>query len=257
MKTSFALNEYLNSLNNHTTVVNYEIALKEFLKRTPTTEKISVKKVEKYKFSLREKSPQTRASRMSAIRGFCDYCWTQGWLDNDPSLCVKNDPTEKYAKAKNVTLEEYGTLLKAISTDAIKGLRDLLLLRLIYIIGDVNKVLLYTWGTKVPANLEIIKKYFAKSLLDNIDMKELKRGYVFFSLDSFDTSTHLSRSAVRKLLKKYTESAGFEENYFDFQALKRLRAKQIYEETGSVDAVNQFCGHKSMKATRALIKTFS
>ncbi len=256
MNVRSALDTYLNTLENSTTRLNYEIALKEFLGKTRKLDLITREKIVKYKKSLKNKSSQTVAARLSAIRSFCDYCWSQGWMDNDPSLSIKNDPSKKYEKAKNIGFKDFKRILNQIDTTDLYGLRDYFLFRLLFITGDVDGTLSLKWNNAFPDSLNKIKIAYAEELLVFMSKEDLKGGYIFFGLEHMNADKPLSKSGARKIVKKYTIRAGFPENYVDFHALKRLRAKQIYEQTGSIEAVNQFCGHKSMKATKAFVKTF-
>jgi len=256
MNVKSAIDAYLNSLENPTTRLNYEIALKEFLGKSRKLTQITRDKIVRYKNSLSNKSSQTVAARLSAIRSFCDFCWTQGWLPEDPSISVKNEPSKKYEKAKNIEFSDFKHILGQIDTTGINGLRDYFLFRMLFVTGDVERTLNLRWSYSLPENLDKIKEAYAEELSAFIPEEDLSAGYIFFGLESMNPSKPLSKSGARKIIKKYTVRAGFPENYVDFHALKRLRARQIYEQTGSVEAVNVFCGHKSMKATRAFVKTF-
>ena len=141
------------------------------------------------------------------------------------------------------------TVLSQIDVSTLVGIRDYLLIRLIFFTGDVKQIISLKWDQPLPGSFsKAVTKY--KSLLENYD----ETGYLFFNLDK-NNSKHLSLSGARRILTKYAVKAGFDEKFVDFQALKRLRAKQIYEQTDSIEAVQAFCGHKSKKATRAFIKT--
>ena len=230
-----ALDIYLATLENATTRTNYEIVLRDFLANTRKVEDITEAGIVEFKNSMSDKAPQTITARLAAIRSFCDFCWTQGWIPTDPSLGVKNVQVERYSQAKNISFDDLKKFLQAIDTDTLKGLRDYLLLRLAFMYGDVKKILQLPWDVKHLA-------YF-------------QNGYLFFNVDTCDNSKALSLSSARKIVIKYVREAGFPEKYIDFQALKRLRAKQIFAQTNSIEAVMRFCGHRSIKATKAFLKT--
>jgi len=251
MDVKSALEQYLNSLDNRTTKINYEIVLRDFIENISAVGQITTNRVVTYKKGLADKAPQTIAARLAAIRSFCDYCWDQGWLSSDPSLSVRANPIEKYAKAKNVSFGDLKKILGKIDITTLVGVRDYLLIRLIFLTGDVKKVIGISWDQDLPASLaSVLHKYKNSVPDDNL----VEGGHLFFNTDR-NNSKGLSLSGARRILTKYAVKAGYPEKFLDFQALKRLRAKQIYDQTGSEEAVKSFCGHKSMKATKAFIKT--
>ena len=255
MKTNTALNHFLKSLTNETTRTNYEIVLKDFLEEIDDLKDVNTTAIKSYKGTLVGKAPQTIAARLAAIRSFCDFCWTQGWISTDPSLSVKNNPVEKYQSAKNITFEEFKQLIASIEVTSLVGIRDYLLLRLIFVYGDPMAVLRIPFNQEMHIALAQAKTFYEKKLAEKTSINSLQLGYLFFNLEKCTNAKPLSLSACRKVLAKYTRKVGFPDNYIDFQALKRLRAKQIYKQTESEEAVMKFCGHKSLKVTRAFIKT--
>lgn len=262
MRTELALHQYLTNLKNETTRTNYEIVLKDFLSMFGDVSQISKEHVKRYKDTLEEKSPQTIAARLAAIRSFCDFCWSSGWLSSNPALYIKNDPIEKYAQAKNISFEDFKKFISLIDTTTLVGIRDLLLIRLIFFYGDPEKILSLPFNHDLQDQFKPIHHSYLKMVAKKIAEEgnnplKLNYGYLFFNLEDLDSSKPLSLSAARKVLIKYTNRAGFPHNHIDFQALKRLRAKQIYDQTESVEAVQKFCGHKSIKITKAFIKTLA
>lgn len=257
MKVNAALSHYLNSLTNKTTRTNYEIVLKDFLEETEELDQITASSIMSFKGTLIGKAAQTVAARLAAVRSFCDYCWTQGWISTDPSLAIKNNPVEKYQSAKNISFEDFKKILKATDVTTLVGVRDYLLMRLIFIYGDPTAVLRLPFNQKMHSALEPVKGQYELLLSKKTSVDSLQLGYLFFNLEKCTNAKPLSLSACRKILAKYTKKAGFPAKFLDFQAMKRLRAKQIYDQTESEESVMQFCGHKSLKVTRAFIKTLN
>jgi site-specific recombinase XerD len=257
MKVNAALSHYLNSLSNKTTRTNYEIVLKDFLEEIPELNQITVEAILSYKGTMVGKAPQTIAARLAAIRSFCDYCWTQGWVSTDPSLAVKNNHVEKYNSAKNISFDDFKKILKAIDVTKLVGIRDYLLIRLIFVYGDPIAVLRLPFNQIMHDALDPAKKQYELCLAGKTSVDSLQLGYLFFNLEKCTNAKSLSLSACRKVIAKYTKKAGFPDKFLDFQAMKRLRAKQIYNQTESEESVMKFCGHKSLKVTRAFIKTLS
>lgn len=255
MRVNFALNQYLSTLENETTKINYEIVLKDFLANFINVTQITKESVQYYKNALADKSPQTIAARLAAIRSFCDYCWGEGWLLFNPALYIKNDHVEKYAQAKNISFKDFKKFIDQIKLNTLVGIRDLLLIRLIFFYGDPEKILTIPFEYELPTQFDSIKQAYKNELAKKVNLLKLSYGYLFFNLDELTNSKPISVSGVRKILIKYTNHAGFPHNYIDFQALKRLRAKQIFQQTKSLEAVQKFCGHKTLKVTKAFIKT--
>jgi len=262
MRIELALPQYLSKLKNETTRTNYEIVLRDFLGSFREVSQISKEHVRLYKDILSDKSPQTIAARLAAIRSFCDFCWSNGWISTNPALYIKNTPVEKYAQAKNISFDDFKKFVSLIDAKSLVGIRDLLLVRLIFFYGDPDKMLSLSFNQPLQEQFELIRLSYIKEVSRELAGKggnpqKLNYGFLFFNLEDLDNSKSLSISAVRKVLIKYTHKANFPSNYIDFQALKRLRAKQIYEQTESVEAVQKFCGHKNTKITKAFLKTLS
>ena len=255
MRVNSALAHYLNSLSNDTTKTNYKIVLDDFIEDLNSLDEITEETILSYKATLLGKAPQTIAARLSAIRSFCDYCWTQGWISMDPSLAIKNGPVEKYGSAKNIDFEDLKKILSQADLRTLVGVRDYLLLRLIYVYGDPITILRLPFNHELHPSLQPLKEQYETKLSEKSKLDSLQLGYLFFNLESCINAKPLSLSSCRKIIAKYTKKAGYPSNFLDFQALKRLRAKQIYEQTDSIEAVNKFCGHKSLKVTRAFLKT--
>jgi site-specific recombinase XerD len=257
MKVSSALTSFLKTIAVEATRTNYRVALVDFLGGVTSLNAITKKKIEEYRDTLQ--TPQTIASRLAAIRGFLDYCWTEGWIRGNPSLTVRNAPVIKYSNAKNIHLEDFQKMLLSIGPTA-QGLRDNLLLRLLYFTGDVDKVMKLGWKAKLPPKLQKHRRAYQvkleKFLLANSDYvwDDVEDGYMFCALEPRVTPHKpLSKSGIRKLVQKYSVQAGFPPKHVDFQAIKRLRARQIWDQTKSLAKVRQFCGHKSDKITRAYL----
>jgi site-specific recombinase XerD len=250
-----ALDHYLQSLENETTRINYGIILREFCQHFERLIDIDHQSILKFKTTLAGKSEQTIASRMSAIRSFLMYCWEHNWIPMDPSLTIRADNVQRYQNSKNITIEDFKNILSKTNVKTLAGLRDYLLLRLLFISGDIEKVLDLKIKSGLPDILDGDRKTFATMLAQQIPVEDLKNGYLFFGLEKMNCSQKMSLSGVRKILKKYCALAGLNENFLDFNAIKRLRARQIYEQTSSVEAVQKFCGHSSPTQTKTFLRT--
>jgi len=250
-----ALQQYLQSLDNDTTRTNYAIILKEFCQHFERLIDIDAKAVLAFKATLIDKSPQTISSRMSAIRSFLMYCWEHNWIPVDPSIPIKQDNVQRYQNSKNITIEQFKEILAHINVTSLAGLRDYLLLRLLFIYGDINKILDLKINSPLPEVINEDRKKYVSMLAETVPLGDLKAGYLFFGLEKINPSQKLSLSGIRKIFKKYSALAGMPENFLDFTAIKRLRAKQIYEQTNSVEAVRLFCGHGHSTQTKTFLKT--
>jgi len=250
-----ALEQYLQSLENETTRINYGIILREFCQYFERLIDIDTQSVLKFKTTLEGKSEQTVASRMSAIRSFLMFCWGHNWIPMDPTIAIKTDNVQRYQHSKNITIEDFKSILSNANVKTLAGLRDYLLLRMLFIYGDIEKILDLKIKSPLPEMLDADRRLFITMLSQHIKIEELKIGYLFFGLEKMDCNQRMSLSGVRKILKKYSALANFDENFLDFTAIKRLRAKQIYEQTSSVEAVQRFCGHSSPTQTKTFLKT--
>lgn len=255
MQPERAVEQYLQNLENERTRVNYAIALREFIRPLKKLGQVSTEYIETYRASLKDKSPTTVAARLSAIKSFCEFCWSNGWLTEDPSLRIHHDPVPRYTHAKNIKFDDFKKLLESIPLDSPMGVRDFLLLRLIFVYGDVEKITNLPWTEQFPERYQNMVQQYKKLMRSEYPEHNFEKGFLFFSLETVDNKKPLSVSGLRRILSSRTIKAGFPDKHFDFEAFKRLRAKQIYEQTKSVEAVRQFCGHRSLKATKDFLKT--
>lgn len=257
MQAERAVEQFLLTLKNESTKVNYRIALREFVRPLRTLSQITTEHIENFKKELQDKSPTTIAARLSAVKSFCEFCWSNGWLPEDPSLRIHHESVPRYTNSKNIKFEELKKLLESIELNNANGIRDFLLIRLIFSFGDVEKILNLKWEEQFPERFNNAIKQYKLYMTTEFPDKKLERGYLFFNLETGDNKKPLSISGLRRILSTRTLRAGFPDKHFDFEALKRLRAKQIYEQTKSVEAVRQFCGHRSIKATREFLRTLN
>ena len=65
MDAKAALEQYLNSLDNPTTRINYEIVLKDFTEGLRTVGQITTNRIVTYKKRMSDKAPQTIAARLA------------------------------------------------------------------------------------------------------------------------------------------------------------------------------------------------
>jgi site-specific recombinase XerD len=173
----------------------------------------------------------------------------------DPTIAIKPDHVQRYQHSKNISIEDFKSILSGVNIKTLAGLRDYLLLRMLFLYGDIEKILDLKIKSPLPEILEDDRKLFITRLSQHIKIEDLKTGYLFFGLEKMTSDQKMSLSGVRKILKKYCSLANFDEKYMDITAIKRLRARQIYEQTSSVEAVQRFCGHNSSVQTKTFLKT--
>lgn len=258
MLVELAIKLYLQTLTNQSTKLNYEIALNDFNKQVTYMKDLTEAAVISFRETLNSKSPQTISSRMSAIRSFLMHCWSEGWIDFDPSLTIKIDSVKRYTNAKNLSFDDLKKILSFIKTSTLLGVRDYLLIRLLFLVGDPQEVLALKMNSPIPDIVMDAKKLYVQKLSEHIRLTQLKTGFLFFSLDhleGFNPFRPLSRAGARKILRKYASEAGFDPKVIDFTAIKRLRARQIFEQTSSFELVQKFCGHSDIRQTKTFLKT--
>lgn len=258
MNVKILMDSYITSLDNKSTQKSYRIALNEFFSNY-SLEEITYEVLENYKKTLsEEKASQTVNARLTAIKGFFQYCYEEGYIGSNPAEYLEIEKVERYSNSKNITIEDFKLLLSQINLKSLVGIRDMLLLRLLYFLGDLHNTTKIGFGyiNSIPDHLQPLLSVYVGKLEEKLDPESLDDGFLFFSLDKLTNLVPLSESSVRKVINKYTAKAGLSKNSIDVQALKRLRAKQIYEKTASVEAVQKFCGHKNIKTTKEFLRSF-
>lgn len=250
-----ALSQYLETLDSEVTKSNYAIVLRDFCDKFKRLTDIDTKAVLAYKELLNGKSPQTVSSRLSAIKSFLTYCWENNWIPMDPTIPIKAVPVPRYKNSKNISIDDFKKLLSHIDVKSLAGFRDYLLLRLLFIYGNLPSILDLKIKSALPDIINDDRKTYITMLSQHVPVESLREGYLFFGLEKMDSSQKLSVSGVRKILQKYCVLSGFDAQHFDIMAMRRLRAKQIYEQTKSVNAVQRFCQHKSSTQTKTFLKT--
>ena len=253
MDIQVAVKLYLSSIENDTTRRCYRAALEQYTEYLEHVDQITPRTIQSYKMSLRDKSAQTICARLAAIRGLSDLCWTKGWLDTDPSLFVGNVSNPRYTKFKEITSRQFRKILNNINLDC-DGIHDYLLLKLIYISGKPESVARLNWNAKLPRFAEKLKEEYKASAKADPDLKIKDSGHLFFPF-AFNNTLRLTDSELLNILKDRAVYAGYERNQFDIMSLKRLRSKEVYEETGSVEAVQKLCGFKYRKDAVRFVKT--
>ena len=253
MDIQVAVKLYLSSIENTTTQRCYRAALEQYTKNLDSVDQITPLTIRNYKISLRGKSAQTICARLAAIRGLSDLCWTKGWLDTDPSLFVGNVSNPRYTNAKEITSRQFRRILNSIHLDC-DGIHDYLLLKLIFISGSPDNVSRLNWNAKLPRFAEKLKKVYKTSAKADPSLKISDSGHLFFPF-AFNNKLRLTHADMLLILKERATYAGYKATQFDLMSLKRLRSKELYEETGSVKAIQNLCGFKYRKDAVRFIKT--
>lgn len=247
-----AVKKYLETIQNVNTQETYKKVLEDYVLSVTSLKLINRYNLNMYKHKYKKSS--TIATKLAAIRSFLDYCWEQGWIDNNPGWIVKNNINKKYSNCKNITMEDFKKIIKNSRT--LAGIRDDLLLLTLYYVGDMRKVLNLMWWSDLPEPLLIVKTKYEKKLFKELGYEkaqEIKSGYLFFNLKK-DSSKPLTNWYLKFLLRKRNKEMGFPETFIDVQTVKRLGAKEIYLRTGSIDQVMDYCGHKHKRTTYTFIQ---
>ena len=250
-----AANQYLLSIDNDTTRRCYRAAIGQFVEHMNLVDQVTIREILSYKRALEEedKSAQTICARLAAIRGFTNMCWTSGWLEFDPSMFVDNVPNPRYTKSKIMDANQFRRILNSIYLNC-DGIHDYLLLKLISVSGSADKVSRLNWNAKLPKFAETLNEVYKASAVADPNLRIKKSGYLFFPF-AYNNSFCLTPEEILNILKTRAEQAGYDQDQFDIMSLKRLRAKEIYESTKSVEEVKKFCGFKHKKDAIRFVKT--
>lgn len=261
--------EYLNYLQerkarSQNTLNAYEQDLYQFLRflqknQIYRLEKVTETNCNSYLLAMEKEGmkPASITRKLTALRGFFDFCIRRGY--------VKEDPTERLKAAKIVrempeflTKKEVKRLLAAPDTGTKKGKRDRAMLGLLYGGGlqaaeltalkrpDFNRklgflrVLGETQERLVPLSEEVLQAlegYLDSSADAETDKQEVSEEEFLFPARS---GGELTRQAVWKIVKEYGKKAGMEK--VNPQILRNSFAAHLLQDGAELSVVQQRMG---------------
>ena len=253
------------------TINSYGIDLKLFLEYLRENEIPSFKQVNKeviVNYMQSEKNNNKANSSIlrsvSSLRKFFQYLAQEKIIEKDPMLLI-DTPKKKQHLPQVLTKEEVEKLLRSPNTGQVLGLRDRVMLELMYATGlRISEIinlkledLHLTMGTLqtlgkghkeriVPVGDEAIK--WVNRYLEEARPKLLKQkrsNYLFLNLHG----NNLTRQGVWKNLKAEVRKAGIQKNITP-HTLRHSFATHILENGADLRIVQELLGHADISTTQ-------
>ena len=253
------------------TINSYGIDLKLFLEYLRENEIPSFKQVNKeviVNYMQSEKNNNKANSSIlrsvSSLRKFFQYLAQEKIIEKDPMLLI-DTPKKKQHLPQVLTKEEVEKLLRSPNTGQVLGLRDRVMLELMYATGlrisDIINLKLedlhLTMGTLqtlgkghkeriVPVGDEAIK--WVNRYLEEARPKLLKQkrsNYLFLNFHG----NNLTRQGVWKNLKAEVRKAGIQKNITP-HTLRHSFATHILENGADLRIVQELLGHADISTTQ-------
>jgi len=250
------------------TILNYSLDLndfKNFLNETPL-EKVDYLTLRKYLAHLKTKqlSNRTIGRRLSCLRRFYRFLFTEGLIKNNPALLIASPKPDKKLP-HFLTEEEAVRLIEMPPADTFLGLRDRAILELLYstgmrvselcslkvadveTIGDAIKVL--GKGNKerlLPVGgpaIRAIEAYLSER------RKAKKRKDDFTALFINKNSTRLSDRGVRKIITKYIKIASMQAGISP-HTFRHSFATHLLNRGADLRSVQELLGHANLVTTQ-------
>lgn len=223
-------------------------------------------------------SAQTRNQRLAAMSSFAKYVMRKSFGGDSLVFCseVANIPTKKVPKNTDVkyfTKEEISIILSLPDTKREIGLRDVVLLSVLYSSGaraqeicdlTLNDI---TFGTNTKLRL-IGKGNKARNIVIPENCSKLLKGYIDRQFGNctdnetrirpvFSSQTHIkmSISCIEAIVKKYVQQAKkehptlFKRSSYSPHSFRHSIAVHMLECGESLAVIRSFLGHESISST--------
>lgn len=281
---NYFFNDYLTiqkNLSNHT-IKSYKTTFRMFVKYLIDYKNIKIEKISfadinrdnvmdflkhmetEYKISIK-----TRNQRLAAIKSFCRYVSHEPieYLNNISQILkiASKGEDNKSAVIDYLTKEELTTYLNAISTNNRKGIRDYILINLMYDsaarveemtnikvndlnLGDNSSVMLYGKGKKyrtVPicnSTRDLLINYIELFKLNNFE-------YLFTGNKHSKCSTKM----ITHIVNKYAEISKINKNIHP-HVFRHTRAMHMIEADIPLVYIRDILGHKEISTTEIYAK---
>jgi len=215
-------------------------------------------------------APSTRARRLSALKQFHKFLYSDGWRNDDPCLGLKG-PGARQRLPKALNEADVDALLAAAQARSgkdVDGIRLLAIVELLYASGlriselvslslsavssDPRLILVKGKGGRerlVPVSeraRDALDEYLAirERFLKGLDGSS---GYLF---PSRGKDGHLTRHRVAQLLKELALEAGLDPRHVSPHVLRHAFATHLLSHGADLRAVQQMLGHADISTTQ-------
>ncbi|MDO4594320.1 MAG: tyrosine recombinase XerC [Tissierellia bacterium] len=219
-----------------------------------------------YLDNIRKDSSNTRSRKISALRSFFGYLYSDVELiDSNITEKLKN-PKQNKRQPIYLTLEETKTLLNEISKEKNEFLqnRDMAIVFMFLTTGmRLSELVSIDINTIKDDHLSVIGKgnkertiYLSDKCIDELNNYKIIRnkylnGKEEKALFISTRKKRMSKRAVQHMLDKYLEKAGFDTSVYSVHKLRHTAATLMYR-YGDVDirALKEILGHESVATTQ-------
>ena len=239
-----------------------EEAITSFDKITPQAITDFVGNLQRY----HDYAPKTQARKLSAIREFCKFLFSEGLINQNPAADIDSPKLEK-PLPKFLNEEEMSALIQqAKNLSDIKHRRIATMLILMYHCGlrvselvslplnniNFNKkqILIFGKGAKeriVPISETAIKELKEYLPIRQCFIKGKQSNWLFPSLNS--QSGHISRDSFFKHLKNLAVLAGISPSRVTPHVLRHSFATQLLRHHADLRSVQKMLGHENIGTT--------
>ena len=252
------------------TIINYEKDLELFniyLKENKITDikNIDYNTIRKYLSHLHEKKylSSSISRKISTLRSFFKYNLKENKITNNPMTLISNPKREKKLP-KYLNYEEMEKLLNSIDTSELEGIRDKLIIELLYstgirvselvnikikdirikenqinILGKGNKERIVLFGEKakeeIKTYLNAYKEYFQGNILNN---------YLLINKKGKQLTTNKIELIVKDVLKKSSLKLNISPH-----TLRHTFATHMLDSGADLKSVQELLGHENLKTT--------
>lgn len=248
-------------------IAAYERDLHQFLEFTG--DNFDKQKIEEFMEDLANRgfSPKTSARKLSAIKEFCKFLYSEKIISDNPAQNILTPKQEK-PLPKFLTAEEIEALIQtATESDDIRIQRIAVMIELMYASGmrvselvalpenainyKKNLVTILGKGSKeriVPLALRAVKtieKYY--DLRQNFIKKNSNSPWLFPSIYSVDG--HLTRDAFYKDIKKLAVKCGIYPSKVSPHVLRHSFATHLLNNNAGLRSVQKMLGHENITTT--------
>lgn len=247
-----------------------------FIKKTynKNLSQITIQEILSYIDSIKDLiGPATLLRRISSLRTFCKFLYTEGVLKQNPLLHAKlsRKPTQKLPSS--LSRSDVERILKDTNITTYRQIRDGLLFQMLYGCGlrisellnlkinNIKKdadgfcyVLVKGKGEReriVPiANcvVSVLEKMLSKSSLHN---QTNKRGEQFIFIN--DKKTPLTRQYAARIIKKIAIKNNISHENISPHKLRHTFAVHLLEEGMDIRLIQELLGHKNITTTQIYV----
>lgn len=208
------------------------------------------------------KAKSTVSRNLASIRAFYKYLYDTCTMDSDPAKAVRYEKVER-GKICILTGKEIDRLLNQPDTNCFKGLRDKVMLEVLYATGiKVTELLDLTYedinlhvgyivcrhdGKErvIPLHHEAVEylRVYITRLLEGEHMKKDK--HIFINL----SGTRMSRQGFWKIVKEYAAKAKIHKEITP-HTLRHSFAAHLLQNGADLKSIQEMLGHSDISTTK-------